>query len=60
MREPLGLAVIIYATSRHVETCVLLSRKTPYDQIVVDLNLDELDATSAETKATYPEIKEYP
>jgi len=25
----------------------------------VDLDLDELDATAAETKATYPEIKEY-
>ena len=36
-----------------------MSRKTPDDQIVVDLNLDELDATSAEIKATYPEIKEY-
>jgi len=45
--------------SCHVETVVLLSRKAPDDQIVVDLDLDELDATSAETKATYPEIKEY-
>lgn len=27
--------------------------------IEIDLNLDELDATSAETKATYEEIKEY-
>lgn len=43
----------------HVETVVLLSRKTPDDTIEVDLNLDELDATSAETKATYEEIKKY-
>lgn len=42
-----------------VETVVLLSRKTPDDTIEVDLNLDELDATSAETKATYEEIKKY-
>ena len=43
----------------HTETVVLLSRKTPDDTIEVDLNLDELDATSAETKATYEEIKKY-
>lgn len=36
-----------------------MSRKAPDDHIEVDLDLDELDATSAETKATYPEIKEY-
>ena len=27
--------------------------------IEVDLNLDELDITASESKATYPEIKEY-
>lgn len=43
----------------HVETVILLSRKTPDDRIEVDLKLDELDATSAEMKATYEEIKEY-
>lgn len=36
-------------SSLHVETVVLLSRKIPDDQIVVDLDLNELDATSAET-----------
>lgn len=39
-----------------VETVVLLSRKTPDDAIEVDLGLDELDITSAESKATYQEI----
>ena len=43
----------------HVETVVLLSRKTPDDTIEVDLDLDELDITSAESKATYQEIKDY-
>jgi len=54
-----AVAVDLFPRTHHVETVVLLSRKTPDDQIVVDLNLDELDATSAETKATYPEIKEF-
>ena len=31
----------------------------PDDTIEIDLDLDELDATSAETKATYQEIKDY-
>ena len=43
----------------HVETVVLLSRKTPDDTIEVDLDLDELDITSAESKAIYQEIKDY-
>jgi len=36
-----------------------LSQQKPNDRIKVDLDLDELDATSAETKATYAEIKDY-
>ena len=43
----------------HVETVVLLSQQKPDDMIEIDLDLDELDATSAETKATYQEIKDY-
>lgn len=43
----------------HIETVVLLSQQKPNDKIVVDLELDELDATSAEMKATYAEIKDY-
>ena len=42
----------------HVETVVLLSQQKPDDTIEIDLDLDELDATSAETKATYQEIKD--
>ena len=45
--------------SFHVETVVLLSQQKPDDTIEIDLDLDELDATSAETKATYQEIKDY-
>ena len=45
--------------SCHVETVVLLSQQKPSDRIEVDLDLDELDVTSAELKATYAEIKDY-
>ena len=48
-----------FPQSVHIETVVLLSRKTPDDTIEVDLDLDELDITSAESKATYQEIKDY-
>ena len=41
------------------ETVALLSQQKPDDTIEIDLDLDELDATSAETKATYQEIKDY-
>ena len=45
--------------STHVETVVLLSQQKPDDTIEIDLDLDELDATTAETKAIYEEIKAY-
>ena len=45
--------------SSHVETVVLLSQQKTDDTIEIDLDLDELDATGAETKATYQEIKDY-
>ena len=41
------------------ETVVLLSQQKLDDTIEIDLDLDELDATSAELKATYQEIKDY-
>ena len=52
-------AVDQFPNTVHIETVVLLSRKTPDDTIEVDLDLDELDITSAESKATYQEIKDY-
>jgi len=42
-----------------VETVVLLSKLKPDDIVKVEIDLDELDATPAEMKATYQEIKEY-
>ncbi len=38
---------------------MLLSQQKADDYIEVDLELDELDLTSAESKATYAEIKDY-
>ena len=43
----------------HVETVVLLSKLNAKQHIEVELNLDELDLTAAESKATYDEIKAY-
>ena len=48
-----------FCSTVHVETVVLLSQQKPDDTIEIDLDLDELDATSAELKATYQEIKDY-
>ena len=52
-------AVDMFPRTSHVETVMLLCQQKPDDHIYVELDLDELDATSAETKATYQEIKEY-
>ena len=51
--------VDLFPSTYHVETVVLLSQQKPDDTIEIDLDLDELDAISAETKATYQEIKDY-
>lgn len=52
-------AVDLFPRTAHVETVVLLSKLTTKQHIEVELNLDELDLTSAESKATYDEIKAY-
>ena len=51
--------VDMFPSTANVETVVLLSQQKPDDTIEIDLDLDELDATSAELKATYQEIKDY-
>lgn len=50
--------VDMFPSTGNVETVVLCPTK-PDDTIEIDLDLDELDATSAELKATYQEIKDY-
>ena len=49
----------LFPRTFHVETVVLLSKLNTKQHIEVELNLDELDLTSAESKATYDEIKAY-
>ena len=52
---------IIRDKEKTVETVVLLSqqKQKPDDYINVTIELDDMDITSAETKATYDEIKKY-
>lgn len=51
--------VDMFPGTGNVETVVLLSKLKPDDIVKVEIDLDELDATSSETKATYSEIKQY-
>lgn len=51
--------VDMFPGTPHVETVVLLSQRKADDYVEVELELDELDLTSAESKATYKEIQEY-
>ena len=43
----------------HCETVCLLSKLNAKQHIEVEIKMDELDLTAAESKATYDEIKEY-
>ena len=48
-----------FARSYHTETVALLSKLDVDKHIDVEIKLDELDLTSAESKASYAQIKEY-
>ncbi|HEK9987590.1 TPA: 23S rRNA (uracil(1939)-C(5))-methyltransferase RlmD [Streptococcus equi subsp. zooepidemicus] len=51
--------VDLFPMTHHVETVALLSKLNVDKHISVEVELDELDLTSAESKATYAQIKEY-
>ena len=51
--------VDMFPQTVHVETVCLLSQRKPDTTIEVDLDISELEVSSAETKATYEEIKSY-
>ena len=54
-----GQSDINAVSSTHVEAVCLLSKLKSTQHIEVELNMDELDLTSGEKKATYQEIKDY-
>ena len=58
-RARVAQPVDMFPHTNHVETVCLLSKLNAKQHIEVELNMDELDLTSAESKATYEEIKEY-
>lgn len=49
----------MFPHTSHYETVALLSKLNVDKHISVEVELDELDLTSAESKATYAQIKEY-
>ena len=51
--------VDMFVATMHVETVALLSKLDVDKHIDVEIKLDELDLTSAESKASYAQIKEY-
>ena len=52
-------AVDMFPQTSHIETVALLSKLDVDKHINIEIELDELDLTSAESKATYAQIKEY-
>ena len=51
--------VDMFPWTGNVETCVLLSKLKSTQHIEVKVDLNEMDITAAESKATYEEIKKY-
>ena len=51
--------VDLFPRTQHVETVCLLSKLQSKEHIEIEVKMDELDLTSAESKATYDEIKAY-
>ena len=54
-----GLLDVLSVHSFHVEAVALLSKLDSKKYISVELSIDEVNLTSAESKATYAQIKEY-
>ena len=51
--------VDMFPHTNHVETVCLLSKLQSKEHIEIEVKMDELDSTAAESKATYEEIKAY-
>ena len=52
-------AVDLFPGTAHVETVCLLSKLKRKEHIEIEVKMDEMDLTSAESEATYEEIKAY-
>ena len=52
-------AVDMFPGTANVETVCLLSKLQSKEHIEIEVTMDELDLTAAESKATYEEIREY-
>lgn len=52
-------AVDLFPGTAHIETVCLLSKLQSKEHIEIEVTMDELDLTAAESKATYEEIREY-
>lgn len=53
------LPVDLFPRTKHVEAVLLLTKLHVERHIEVDVSMDELDVTAAESKATYNEIRDY-
>ena len=51
--------VDLFPRTKHVEAVLLLTKLHVERHIEVDVSMDELDVTAAESKATYNEIRDY-
>ena len=51
--------VDLFPRTKHVEAVLLLTQLNVERHIEVDVSMDELDVTAAESKATYNEIRDY-
>ena len=54
-----AVPVDMFPWTEHVETICLLSKLNAKQHIEINLDMDELDLTDAEKKATYQDIKDY-
>lgn len=54
-----AVAVDQFPWTANVETVCLLSKLQSKEHIEIEVKMDELDLTAAESKATYEEIREY-
>ena len=52
-------SVDMFPATGNVETVCLLSKLQSKEHIEIEVKMDEMDLTSAESKATYEEIREY-